>query len=118
MTITIYHNPACGTSRNVLKMIEDTGKGHSVILYLKTPPTQKELESLIKRSDKTVREHLRRRGSPYDDLGLDDPKWTDSQLLDLMCKHPALIERPVVATDKGVRLCRPKERLAEILDIA
>lgn len=118
MTITIYHNPACGTSRNVLKMIEETGKEHKVVLYLKEPPTRDELEELIKRSDLTVRDHLRRRGSPYDDLGLDDPKWTDSQLLDFMVEHPILINRPVVSTPKGVRLCRPKEKLGEILDVA
>jgi arsenate reductase (glutaredoxin) len=117
MSVIIYHNPACGTSRNVLEMIRATGEDPKIIEYLKTPPSRSELENMVKRSGSTVRDLLRRKGSPYDELGLDDPKWSDSELLDLIVQHPVLLNRPVVVTPLGVRLCRPAEKLYEILDI-
>jgi arsenate reductase len=113
--ITIYHNPSCGTSRKVLAAIRDTGAEPRVIEYLKTPPSRTELKSLLSRMGMTPRALLRRRGTPYDELGLDDPKQTDEALIDAMLTHPILIERPIVVTDLGVRLCRPPEKLAEIL---
>jgi arsenate reductase (glutaredoxin) len=113
--ITIYHNPACGTSRKVLAAIRDTGAEPHVIEYLKTPPNRAELKSLLSRMSMTPRALLRRRGTPYDELGLDDPKQTDEALIDAMLTHPILMERPIVVTDRGVRLCRPPEKLAEIL---
>jgi arsenate reductase (glutaredoxin) len=115
MSVTIYHNPKCSTSRNVLAMIRETGTEPEIIEYLKTPPTRKRLAELIKAMGLPVRAVLRRKGTPYDELGLDDPKWTDSQLIDLMVEHPILIERPIVVTPKGVRLGRPAERVHEIL---
>jgi arsenate reductase len=115
MTVTIYHNPKCTTSRNTLALIRATGDEPEVIEYLKTPPARARLKDLISAAGITVRQGLRRKGSPYDELGLDDPKWTDDQLLDLMMEHPILIERPLVVTDKGVRLCRPSEKVLEIL---
>lgn len=113
--VTIYHNPNCGTSRNVLGILRDKGLDPVVIEYLKNPPTRTELASLVRRSGLSVREVLRQKGSPYEDLGLADPKWTDDQLLDLMIEHPILINRPLVVTAKGVRLCRPKDVVEEIL---
>ena len=115
MTITIYHNPKCGTSRNTLAMIRDSGAEPVVVEYLKDPPTRAKLKSLIKASGLPVRDVLRKKGSPYEELGLDDPKWTDDQLLDLMIEHPILINRPIVETPKGVRLCRPSELVLDIL---
>jgi arsenate reductase (glutaredoxin) len=115
MTITIYHNPKCGTSRNVLAMIRESGAEPEIIEYLKTPPTRKRLAELIKAMGLPVRAVLRRKGTPYDELALDDPKWTGSQLIGLMIEHPILIERPIVVTPAGVRLCRPAERLHEVL---
>jgi arsenate reductase len=115
MGITIYHNPDCGTSRNTLAMIRQSGEEPEIIEYLKTPPTRKRLIELINAMGLTVRQLLRRKGTPYDELGLDDPKWTDDQLISLMLKHPILINRPIVVTPKGVRLCRPSEIVLEIL---
>jgi arsenate reductase len=115
MTITIYHNPACGTSRNVLAMIRQSGEEPEIIEYLKNPPTRKRLTQLIQHMGMTPRALLRRKGTPYDDLGLDDPKWTDAQIIDLMLAHPILINRPIVVTSKGVRLCRPSEAVLDIL---
>jgi arsenate reductase len=115
MTVTIYHNPKCGTSRNVLAMIRESGAEPEIIEYLKTPPTRKRLAELIKAMGLPARALLRRKGTPYDELGLDDPKWTDSQLIDLMVERPILIERPIVVTPNGVRLCRPADRVREIL---
>lgn len=113
--ITIYHNPACTTSRKVLAAIREAGWEPRVIEYLKTPPSRAELKSLLKRMGMTPRALLRKRGTPYEELGLDDPKKTDDALIDAMLAHPILIERPIVVTEKGVRLCRPAEKLAEIL---
>src|SRR3954454_16990627 len=115
MTITIYHNPACGTSRNVLGLIRNSGEEPTVVEYLKTPPTRDELADLIRRMGIPVRDVLRRKGTPYDELGLDDPSLTDDQLLDGMMAHPILINRPTVVTPLGVRLCRPSEAVLGIL---
>lgn len=115
MTVTIYHNPACGTSRRVLGLIRDNGSEPVVIEYLKTPPNREALLDLIARMGITVRELLRRKGTPYDELGLDDPKLTDEQLLDAIALHPILINRPIVVTPLGVRLCRPAETVLGLL---
>ncbi len=113
--ITIYHNPACGTSRNTLAMIRNSGAEPRVIEYLKTPPSRAELADLIARMGITPRQLLREKGTPYHELGLADPKWTDAQLLDFMLAHPILINRPIVVTPLGVRLCRPSEVVLDIL---
>jgi arsenate reductase len=115
VTVTIYHNPACGTSRKVLGLIRDSGEEPRVVEYLKTPPARDELKDLIRRMGIPVRGLLRRRGTPYEALALDAPGWTDEQLIDLMLKHPILIERPIVVTPLGVRLCRPAETVRDIL---
>ena len=115
MTITIYHNPACGTSRNVLGLIRNSGQEPRIIEYLKTPPSRAELVDLIVRMGITPRELLRRKGTPYDELGLDDPKWSDDELIDQMLAHPILINRPIVVTPLGVKLCRPSEAVLDIL---
>ena len=116
MSVTIYHNPRCGTSRNTLAMIRQSGVEPEIILYLETPPSRERLRELIAAAGLTVRDVLRRKGTPYDALGLDDPKWSDAQLLDFMMEHPILINRPIVATPKGVRLCRPSEAVLDILE--
>ena len=115
MSVSIYHNPACGTSRKVLAMIRDSGEEPEIIEYLETPPTRARLVELIQRMGITPRELLRRRGTPYDELGLDNPSLTDDQLVDFMIAHPILMNRPIVVTDKGVRLCRPPETVLDIL---
>ena len=115
MPVTIYHNPACGTSRNVLAMIRQSGEEPEIIEYLKTPPTREKLQELIAAMAIPVRDLLRRKGTPYDELGLDDPALSDAELLDAMMAHPILINRPIVVTEKGVKLCRPSETVLEIL---
>lgn len=115
MTVTIYHNPNCGTSRRVLAMIRDAGEEPEIVEYLKTPPSRQELVHLIARMGVAPREILRRKGTPYEELGLDDPDLGDDALIDAMARHPILIERPIVVTPRGVRLCRPAERVFEIL---
>ena len=115
MTVTIYHNPSCGTSRNTLAMIRQSGEEPEVIEYLKTPPTRERLIELLRAMNMRPRELLRRKGTPYDELGLDDPKWSDDELIALMLEHPILINRPIVVTPKGVRLCRPSELVLDIL---
>ncbi len=115
MTITIYHNPKCGTSRNTLAMIRQSGVEPEVIEYLRTPPSRARLVELIGEMGITPRALLRRRGTPYDELGLADPKWTDDQLVDLMLEHPILIDRPIVVMPQGTRLCRPSEVVLELL---
>lgn len=115
MSITIYHNPACGTSRNTLAMIRQSGEEPRVIEYLKEPPSRSTLVTLLKAMRITPRELLRRKGTPYDELGLADGKWSDDELIDLMLEHPILIERPIVVTPKGTRLCRPSELVLGIL---
>jgi arsenate reductase len=113
--ITIYHNPACGTSRNVLDLLRHSGKEHTVIEYLKTPPDRATLKALIAAMGVPVRAVLREKGSPYAELGLDDPAWSDEQLIDFMLQHPILINRPIVVTPLGTRLCRPAETVLDIL---
>lgn len=113
--VTIYHNPACGTSRNTLGLIRNAGIEPTIIEYLKTPPDRATLIDLIGRMGIAVRDLLRRNGTPYDALGLDDPRWRDDQLVDLMLEHPILINRPIVVTPLGVKLCRPSQRVLDIL---
>lgn len=115
MTVTIYHNPACGTSRNTLAMIRNSGEEPKVIEYLKTPPTRVELQALIKRMGVGVREILREKGTPYAELDLGNPKWSDDELLDFIIENPILMNRPIVASPLGARLCRPSEQVLEIL---
>lgn len=115
MTITIYHNPSCGTSRNTLAMIRQSGEEPVVIEYIKNPPSRDRLVSLIGEMRIKTRELLRRKGTPYEELSLDDPKWSDDQLIDFMIEHPILINRPIVVTPKGTRLCRPSEAVIGIL---
>lgn len=115
MTVTIYHNPACGTSRNTLAMISQSGEKPHVIEYLKTPPSREELSTLIDAMGITPRELLREKGTPYADLGLGDPSLTDDALIDAMMAHPILINRPIVVTDKGAALCRPSEKVLALL---
>ncbi len=114
-SITIYHNPACGTSRNVLGLIRNSGETPTIIEYLKTPPDADTLRSLIADMGIPARELLRQKGTPYDELGLSDPKWTDDQLISFMLEHPILINRPIVVTPLGTRLCRPSEAVLDIL---
>ena len=114
-SITIYHNPACGTSRNTLAMIRQSGEEPTVIEYLNNPPSRAELVELIARMGIAPRELLREKGTPYDQLGLGDNNLSDDQLIDFMMQHPILINRPIVVTPLGVTLCRPSERVLEIL---
>ncbi|RWG14595.1 MAG: arsenate reductase (glutaredoxin) [Mesorhizobium sp.] len=116
MTVTIYHNPACGTSRNTLAMIRASGEDPVVIEYLKTPPSRERLMELISAMGITPRALLREKGTPYAELGLADPKWSDDELIDFMLEHPILINRPIVETPKGTRLCRPSEAVLPLLD--
>jgi arsenate reductase len=116
MSVTIYHNPDCGTSRNTLAMIRQSGVEPVVIEYLKTPPSREKLVELIKAMDIPVRGLLREKGTPFRDLGLDDPKWSDDELIDQMLAHPILINRPIVVTAKGTRLCRPSEAVIDLLN--
>lgn len=115
MAVTIYHNPDCGTSRNTLAMIRQSGIEPTVIEYLVTPPDRATLADLMRRAGLTPRQLLREKGTPYSELGLADPGWTDDALIDQMLAHPILINRPLVVTDRGVRLCRPSEVVLEIL---
>ncbi|MBZ9995905.1 arsenate reductase (glutaredoxin) [Mesorhizobium sp. BH1-1-4] len=116
MTVTIYHNPDCGTSRNTLAMIRASGEEPVVIEYLKHPPSRDRLRQLIAAMGIPVRAVLREKGTPYAELGLADPKCSDEQLLDVMLRHPILINRPIVETSKGTRLCRPSELVLDLLD--
>ena len=115
MTVTIYHNPDCGTSRNTLAMIRQSGEEPVVIEYLQNPPTRARLVELIAAMGMPVRELLRQKGTPYEALGLGDPGRTDEELIDAMLAHPVLINRPIVVTPKGVRLCRPSEAVLDLL---
>ena len=115
--VTIYHNPACGTSRNTLALIRNADVEPTVIEYLKHPPDRATLESLLARMDLSPRQLLREKGTPYAEFGLGDPHWTDAQLVDQMLAHPVLINRPIVVTPWGVRLCRPSEVVLEILPL-
>jgi len=115
MDVIIYHNPDCGTSRNVLGLIRNAGIEPHVIEYLKTPPSRALLTQLLDRMDISVRALLREKGTPYAELGLNDPALTDDQLLDAMIAHPILINRPIVVTPTGVKLCRPSEAVLDLL---
>jgi arsenate reductase (glutaredoxin) len=115
MDVIIYHNPACGTSRNTLALIRNAGVEPHVIEYLKTPPSLPLLRQLIERMGVPVRAVIREKGTPYADLGLDDPSLTDDHLIDAMMAHPILINRPIVVASKGVRLCRPSEEVLDLL---
>lgn len=115
MTVTIYHNPECGTSRNTLAMIRQSGEEPEVIEYLKTPPSREKLAALIAAMKIAPRELLREKGTPYAELGLGDPKWTDDELIGLMLAHPILINRPIVVTPLGTVLARPSEAVLDIL---
>lgn len=115
MHVTIWHNPKCTTSRTVLEKIRARGAEPDIVNYVNDPPSATEINQALKAMGMRPRDLLRRQGTPYDELGLDDPKFTDAQLVELMTKHPLLIQRPVVRTPKGTRLCRPPERLDEIL---
>ncbi len=113
--VTIYHNPACGTSRNVLGLIENAGVMPKVVLYLKTPPSRDELVALIAKMGVPVRSILREKGTPYAELGLGDPSKTDAELIDAILAHPILMNRPIVVSDKGAKLCRPSETVLDLL---
>lgn len=115
MAITIYHNPACGTSRNTLAMIRQSGEEPEIVAYLDTPPSRETLVRLLADMGLAPRDLLRRKGTPYDALGLDAPDLSDAQLIDAMVAHPLLINRPIVVTPRGTRLCRPSEVVLEIL---
>ena len=115
MDIVIYHNPACGTSRNALELIRHVGIEPHVVQYLKTPPSRIMLESLVARMGIPLRALLREKGTPYAELGLGDPAMTEAQILDAMLEHPILINRPIVVSPKGVRLCRPSEAVLDLL---
>lgn len=115
MNVTVYHNPDCGTSRNTLAMIRQSGIEPTIIEYLKQPPTRSELIELIAAMGVSVRSLLREKGTPYAELGLGDSKWTDDDLIDQMLAHPILINRPIVVTPKGVKLCRPSEAVLDVL---
>ena len=114
-TVTIYHNPDCGTSRNVLALIRNSGEEPTVIEYLKTPPDRATLMVLIAAMGVSARAVLREKGTPYAELGLGDPQWGDDRLIDFMLQHPILINRPIVVTPLGTRLCRPSETVLDIL---
>ena len=117
MSVTIFHNPACGTSRNTLALIRHAGIEPVVIEYLKTPPSKERLRELATSMGISVRELLRQKGTPYAELGLDDPTLSDEQLLEAMLAHPILINRPIVETDLGAKLCRPSEEVLELLPV-
>jgi len=116
VSVTIYHNPACGTSRNTLAMIRQSGEEPEIIEYLKNPPDRARLIELIKAMGIPARALLREKGTPYAELGLADPKWSDDELIGFMLAHPILINRPIVVTPKGVKLCRPSEAVLELLE--
>jgi arsenate reductase len=115
MSITIYHNPACGTSRHTLAMIRQSGEEPEVVEYLKTPPSRERLVELFALMGIPVRALLRQKGTPFAELGLDDPRWSDDELIDFMIAHPILINRPIVVTPLGAKLCRPSELVLDIL---
>jgi len=115
MTIIIYHNPDCGTSRNTLAMIRQSGDNPDVIEYLKTPPSRERLVALLEAMNMAPRQLLREKGTPYGELGLADPKWSDDELIDIMLAHPILINRPIVVTPLGAMLTRPSEAVLDIL---
>lgn len=115
VTVTIYHNPDCGTSRNALGLIRNSGVEPTIIEYLKTPPSREKIAALIRAMDIHVRDLLREKGTPYKELGLEDPRLTDEKLIDAMLQHPILINRPIVVTPLGTKLCRPSDTVIDIL---
>lgn len=115
MSITIYHNPACGTSRNTLALIRNSGVEPEIVEYLKTPPSKERLQQLLAGMGLGARDLLRQKGTPFDELGLADPQWTDDELLNFVVQHPILMNRPVVVTPLGAKLCRPSEVVLELL---
>lgn len=116
MTITIYHNPACGTSRNTLAILRASGEEPVVIEYLKNPPDRATIKALLKAMNISARELLREKGTPYAELGLADPKWSDDELIGVMLEHPILINRPIVVSERGAKLCRPSEEVFGLLE--
>jgi len=116
MNVTIYHNSNCGTSRNTLAMIRQSGEEPEIIEYLKAPPSRARLVELIAAMGISARALLREKGTPYAELGLADPKWSADELIDFMLAHPILINRPIVVTPKGVKICRPSEAVLDLLD--
>lgn len=118
IAVTIFHNPGCGTSRNTLALIRNAGVEPTVIEYLKNPPDRSTLGTLIQRMGIRPRDLLRQKGTPYEELGLGEDRWTDAQLVDQMLEHPILINRPIVVTPWGVKLCRPSEAVLDILPLA
>lgn len=115
--VTIFHNPDCGTSRNTLALIRHAGIEPQVVEYLKTPPSREEVRRLLAEMNLPLRQLLREKGTPFTDLGLSDPKWTDEQLLDFIQQHPILMNRPIVRTPLGTKLCRPSEAVLELLPV-
>ena len=115
MSVVIYHNPACGTSRKVLARLKEAGREPKIVEYLKTPPDRETLKTLLERMGKSVRDILRKRGTPYAELGLDDPTLSDEQIFDAIEKHPILIERPIVVVGEKAALCRPPEAVETLL---
>ncbi len=116
MPVTLYHNPACGTSRNTLAMIRQSGEEPVVIDYLATPPSREKLVALLAAMAMKPRDLLREKGTPYAELGLGDPNWSDDEIIDLMLAHPILINRPIVETARGTALCRPSEAVLDLLE--
>ncbi|MER8694612.1 arsenate reductase (glutaredoxin) [Mesorhizobium opportunistum] len=116
MTVTIYHNPACGTSRNTLALIEASGETPEIIEYLENPPSRSRLVGLLKAMNMPARALLREKGTPYAEFGLADAKWSEDELIDQMLAHPILINRPIVETPRGTRICRPSEMVLDLLD--
>ncbi|MGJ4854102.1 arsenate reductase (glutaredoxin) [Labrys sp. KB_33_2] len=116
MSVTIYHNPACGTSRNTLAMIRQSGEEPVVVDYLTSPPSREKLVALLAAMAMKPRDLLREKGTPYAELGLGDPQWSDGEIVDFMLAHPILINRPIVETARGTRLCRPSEAVLDLLD--
>jgi arsenate reductase (glutaredoxin) len=115
MTVTIYHNPGCGTSRNALAMIRATGIEPAIVEYLKTPPSREALKAIVKATGGSLRALLREKDMPFAELGLGDPKWSDDELLHFIGQHPILLNRPIVLSDKGTALCRPSEKVLDLL---
>jgi arsenate reductase (glutaredoxin) len=115
MTVTIYHNPDCGTSRNALAMIRAAGIEPVIIEYLKTPPSRETLKAIVKATGGSLRALLREKDTPFAELGLGDPKWSDDELLEFIAQHPILLNRPIVMSPKGAALCRPSEKVLDLL---
>ena len=115
MKATIYHNPTCGTSRNTLAMIRAAGIEPTVIEYLNTPPSSDEIRAIVKATRGNLRDLIREKGTPFAELGLSDPKWTDDDLLGFIAQHPVLLNRPIVVTGRGAALCRPSEKVIDLL---